>query len=284
MSDVCAYCGMAEGHSKRCSVRKCGADEWRMPDRMLKHPGNAVTNSEDGACAAYFADAPRSAEAKPHGACGEVHDENPWRLVRDIIMTALGQKGYSMGCVVNEVRALADEVTKSREERVRRERASNESTPDRVSVDALLLKELLDTAEHYAGTEVRRLARKVAADRRRERATPKPIRSMSELVSHFEDLGNEPCGECGYALNELRDYVHEVLALRKVAEAAREVVNEAERYGLVAFKHGFVAVLAELANALCTCTYEQDCAGGFVPSDRRIPDEACPVHGHASGG
>jgi hypothetical protein len=54
------------------------------------------------------------------------------------------------------------------------------------------------------------------------------IKTMADLVAHFEDLGSEPCEECGYTLNELRDYVHEVLALRKVAEAAEVVARRAE--------------------------------------------------------
>lgn len=42
-----------------------------------------------------------------------------------------------------------------------------------------------------------------------------------ELVAEFQALGDEPCSECGYTLNEIRDYVHELLALRKVVELAK---------------------------------------------------------------
>lgn len=46
-------------------------------------------------------------------------------------------------------------------------------------------------------------------------------RAIRVMAKEFEKLGEEPCSECGWSLNEIRDYVHEVLALRKVAEKAR---------------------------------------------------------------
>ena len=41
------------------------------------------------------------------------------------------------------------------------------------------------------------------------------VRAVRVMAAAFEKLGDEPCSECGYALNEIRDYVIELLDLRE---------------------------------------------------------------------
>ena len=43
----------------------------------------------------------------------------------------------------------------------------------------------------------------------------RPITTYHELVQHFEDLGAEPCSECDWSLNEIRDYVNIVVAAKE---------------------------------------------------------------------
>lgn len=47
-----------------------------------------------------------------------------------------------------------------------------------------------------------------------KRFSLRPVTPFHALVQCFEDLGAEPCVECGYALNEIRDYVNIVVAAK----------------------------------------------------------------------
>ena len=47
----------------------------------------------------------------------------------------------------------------------------------------------------------------------------RPATPYHALVQHFEDLGAEPCSECDYSLNEIRDFVNIVLAARDLVRS-----------------------------------------------------------------
>ena len=50
------------------------------------------------------------------------------------------------------------------------------------------------------------------------RQSGRPIKTYHELIQHFEDLGSEPCSECDWSLNEIRDYVNIVVAAKEVVK------------------------------------------------------------------